>query len=107
MLTLILTLALTLTLILTLTLTLTLTRSGYPPFVAVSVGAKCAQQVTSDVAGLRVCSDAVLTACSVLRAWANAPPLPRHLTDPRSSQVPLDIQEATLTLTLTLTLGTS
>jgi len=26
---------------------------GYPPFVAVAVGAKCAQQVTSDLAGLR------------------------------------------------------
>ena len=65
-----LTLALTLTLTLTLTLILTLTptRSGYPPFVAVAVGAKCAQQVTSDVAGLRV--------CSVSRAWANAPPPP-------------------------------
>ena len=51
--------------------------SGYPPFVAVAVGAKCAQQVTSDLAGLRVCSDAVLTACSVSRAWANAPPPPQ------------------------------
>jgi hypothetical protein len=33
--------------------------SGYPPFVAVAVGAKCAQQVTSDLAGLRA-----LTQCT-------------------------------------------
>ena len=36
---------------------------GYPPFVAVAVGAKCAQQVTSDLAGLRTlaqCSPRVL-----------------------------------------------
>jgi len=56
---------------------------GYPPFVAVAVGAKCAQQVTRDSAGLRALAQRYSvgpTACSV---WAAAP---GHFLDTRSSR---------------------